>query len=148
MDFFDHVISPDVLWSFLDTRHIKHGSDKKKIWRHLFLWCQLIYAQNLNYFFRKGQMLGLTKSAVGTSTLHLDTMTTSNAGRSISLLTLKDLVLKVFKIVKYKFLLSFVYFWSKWFLITAMLPIDIRDIWDTCTLDRRVAQESAWHVAE
>lgn len=35
-------------------------------------------------------MLGLTKSAVGTSTLHLDTMTTSNAGRIISLLTLKD----------------------------------------------------------
>lgn len=93
-------------------------------------------------------MLGLTKSAVGTSTLHLDTMTTSNAGRIISLLTLKDLVLKVFKIVKYKFLLSFVYFWSKWFLITAMLPIDIRDNWDTCTLDRLVAQESAWHVAE
>lgn len=54
MDFFDHVISPDVLWSFLDTRHIKHGSDKKKIWRHLFLWCQLIYAQNLNYFFSEG----------------------------------------------------------------------------------------------
>lgn len=29
-----------------------------------------------------------------------------------------------------------------------MLSIDIRDNWDTCTLDRCVAQESAWHVAE
>lgn len=146
-----------IIWSlrivypvvFLDTRHIKHGSDKKKV-RHILLRCQLIHAHNLKLnilFFGKGKCL-VWQSLQSEHRLSFwthDDMT--NAWRSISLLTMKDLVLKRFKIVIYKFL-SFVYFWSKWFLITAMLPIVIRDNWDTCTLDRRVAQESDWHVAE